>query len=475
MLLPARQRPRFPRPGTHAMRSCALIAAAAALCAQPAVAHAPAAAVPSLTLQETLIGECAPGSKIEGALTAVDHFAWAEKKDGRQTVRLDGQRVGGVYDDIGSMRFSADRQHLAFTAKRDSKWVLVVDGQERTKPYGPEMDDFITWRISKDRAHVAVAASIDKHWTWIVDGRPCPGFDVVSDIAFTSDWQHHAYAGANSRTGAAKSRIAGTLVEDGKATADYAGSGFGTGVLGAMFGSFSYMMTGVRAFAADFHGLSNPQYTPDGKLVYAARRAEGEVVVFTGGMPGPAFENVVSPIVFSRDGRHLVYVASRGGAFVEVRDHEAGIASPAPGAEPGVGFLALSPDGQHLAYEVVRGGSSYRGGNTSRAHRHVVIDGRDGPDYDALDTRGFSFAGTGPRHFYIVVGADGTRDRLVFSGAATRLFDNVFSGSVEWIDDGTIEFVAQDGLRILKVTVSIEQPGRASALRAPAQRQRPSL
>jgi hypothetical protein len=45
---------------------------------------------------------------------------------------------------------------------------------------------------------------------------------------------------------------------------------------------------------------------------------------------------------------------------------------------------------------------------------------------------------------------------VVFGGAATRLFDNVFNGSLEWIDDGTIQFVAQDGLKILKVTVSIE-------------------
>ena len=152
----------------------------------------------------------------------------------------------------------------------------------------------------------------------------------------------------------------------------------------------------------------------------------------------------------------MAYVARHGDAFVQVLDEKAGTEVQAKGAEPYVGFLAVSTEGDHLAYEIVRGGSEYRAGRTSRARRHVVVDGREEAEYDALDTRDFSFLAGGTRHHYIVVGAEGTRDRVVFQGLDTRLFDNVFRGSVDALDDQTIQFVAQDGMRLVKVTATLK-------------------
>ena len=58
----------------------------------------------------------------------------------------------------------------------------------------------------------------------------------------------------------------------------------------------------------------------------------------------------------------------------------------------------------------------------------------------------------GQTHCYAVVGALEQRDRVVVNGVATRLYDNVFGGSLKLVDDQTVEFVAQDGLRFVRVT-----------------------
>ena len=356
------------------------------------------------------------------------------------------------FEDISAPAFTSDGAHYVYFGKRDRKWTMQRDG----KPYGPPMDDYFTWRMSREADHVAVAALIDKNWAWVVDGRPGPGFDVISDIDVSPDWQHYAYAGTNAKTGMAKSRTTGSLVEDGKVTAQYPGRGFGAGFLGAFAGAYSTIVAGVRRFSADFHGLSDPIYTPEGKLVYAARLGEDAVAVFVAGVPGPSFEDIVSPIGMSEDGAHIGYVVKRGESFVEVRDRRTGAAFTGKRAESFVGILTMSPDGEHLAYEIVRGGSQFQAGRTTRALRRVVIDGRGGAEFDALGIRDLEVTSNGQGHHYTVVGAEGNRDRVVFDGLETRLYDNVFRGSLTFVDEQTIEFVAQDGSRVVRVTAALQ-------------------
>ena len=365
---------------------------------------------------------------------------------------IDGEETAPQFEDISAPAFSSDGAHCVYFGKRDKQWVMQLDG----KPYGPSMDNYFTWRMSRGADHVAVAALVDKNWTWVVDGKPGPGFDVISDIDVSPDWRHYAYAGTNAKSGMAKSRTTGSLVEDGKVTADYAGRGFGSGFLGALAGGYSTITPGVRRFSPDFHGLSDPMYTPEGKLVYAARRGDGDVAVFVAGVPGPSFEDIVSPIGLSEDGKHIGYVIKRGESFVEVRDHRAGAAFPGKRAESFVGILTMSPDGEHLAYEIVRGGKQFEAGTTSRALRRVVVDGQGGPEFDAFGIRDLEVTSNGRNAHYTVVGAAGNRDRVVFNGLDTRLYDNVFRGSLTFVDEQTIEFVAQDGSRVVRVTTALQ-------------------
>jgi len=91
---------------------------------------APHKIFPLSKIQEKVIGEITAGSKVAGARTTENHLAWGEKaKDGSHIVRLDGKQVGAAYDEATNLGFSADQEHLIWTAKRGSKWLVVVDGQ----------------------------------------------------------------------------------------------------------------------------------------------------------------------------------------------------------------------------------------------------------------------------------------------------------------------------------------------------------
>ncbi len=361
---------------------------------------------------------------------------------------VNGDEIGPEFEDISAPVFTSSGEHYGYLGKSGKKWVLQLDG----KVYGPEMDDFDTWWISPDARHVAVAGLIDKNWTWVVDGVPGPGFDVISSIAFSPDYEHFAYGGTDAKMGLAKNKTRGTMVVDGKIAGEYEGRGFGGGWVGAFGGASSNIAVGVRSLAPDFHGVSDPQYTPQGKLVYAARRGEDNVVVITDGTTGPQFEDIVSPIGVSTDGKHIAYVIKRGELFVEVRDHEPGASFPGKRAESYVGMLMINPDGEHLAYEIVRCGALV----TGRCLRRIVIDGQGLREYNSLGIVDLGLSRDARSYYYTVVGAEGQRDRVVFNGLETKLYDNVFRRSVEFIDDQTIEFVAQDGPRFVKVTVAIE-------------------
>ena len=364
---------------------------------------------------------------------------------------VNGDEMTPEFDDASAPMFTASGEHYGYFGKRNKKWVLMLDNKE----YGPEMNDFVTWWMDPDAKRVAVAGQISGNWTWIVDKVPGPGFDVISDIAFSADYQHYAYGGTDAKWGFGKHKTRGVMVVDGKVAGEYEGSGFGGGWQG-MFGQTTQIATGLRSLSPDFHGVSDPQYTPDGKLVYAGRRGEDNVAVMIGGAGGPVFEDIVSPIAISSEGNHVAYVGKRGESFIEVRDNQPGASFPGKRAESFVGFVMISSDGEHLAYEIVRGGQQFKQGRTTRALRRVVIDGQAIREYDALGIRDFSLRANGKRYHYAVIGAEGSRDHVVFNGLQTKLYDDVFSGSVDFVDDQTVEFVAQDGQKFLKVTAVLE-------------------
>ncbi len=57
---------------------------------------------------------------------------------------------------------------------------------------------------------------------------------------------------------------------------------------------------------------------------------------------------------------------------------------------------------------------------------------------------------------YVVQGAEDNRDRMVFSGLESNLYDDVFAGSLCFVDEQSVEFVVRNGQRFLQVTETLK-------------------
>ena len=362
---------------------------------------------------------------------------------------VDGNETGAEYGDISYPKYSHDGKRLAYLVKRGKKWIAVVDGKET----GPEAGEmwFASWGFSPDGSRFYFAAQTKNDWMYAIDGAAGPDFEVISRIAFTGDGLHYAYGGTNAKGGFKKQKTIGTITLDGQSVATYEGKGM-PGSWTALGGSTQVMVGGVRDLSPDFHGISSPQFNSEGKLVYAARRDKGDVAVFVGSDAGPGFDEILSPVVFSEDSQHFAYVGKRGEDFVEVRDHTPGRTISAGKRGPSdVQWIAMNRDATHLAYQTVSGGAQFKAGNTRRALRSVVIDGRAGPEYDAKNIVAFDFDADAHHYFYEVLGAKGDRDLVNVDGHESRVYDSV---AYPRFREGkkAVTFVARDGTRFLRVT-----------------------
>lgn len=403
---------------------------------------------------------------------------------------VDGEETGPEYQDLWPPRFSPDGKHSLYFAKRHGKYIAVLDGKE----IGTEMDSLdlplhnlnvahvrgeedemyfsdiwpfhygypsfatLGWiypplvqtraasrRVhytpmfwTADGKHSVFASGIRSKSTWVVDGLPGPTFEAISPITFSKDGAHFAFAGG-TRRGFLKASVVGTLVLDGNITEEFKGD--------------TCMLEGLGYFSTYCYGISNPQYAWNGDLIYA-RRMGSDVFVKFKGEDGPKLINVESAIMLSDDGEHIHYVASRrdGGKVcpAELRDQQ-----PLPGRLPPLFRIELTMADKQaisLAYVVIAGsGFEFKRGSTNRAHRRFIINGQQGPDYNAHSLWG-NFSGDGRHYFYVVEGAKDTRDLVVFDGFEGKLYDGVLAESIQFRDDKTLEFFARQGRQLLKVT-----------------------
>ena len=185
--------------------------------AQAGPANAQAASTSAF--HEQVIAEITPGSELKTSVVGRSHIAWIEKRDGKETVRLDGTQQGGVFDEVKFMDFGSHEAHLAFFGKRDSTWIFVLDGQEHSQRYkkftsvafqpkgngysycacmekkcrlvedgvetGPEYDDASYTQYSHDGKRLAFVAKRQKKWIAIVDGKE---FGPELDDFWPSAW-----------------------------------------------------------------------------------------------------------------------------------------------------------------------------------------------------------------------------------------------------------------------------------------------
>lgn len=511
----------YPRRGARIV----VLLALTALSAFSVASAQPAPAAPAF--QEQVVDAIPAETTLKNWTVAGDHVAWAQVKDGRWSVMLDGRQQGGTYDSIDHLMLSEDGAHLHFFGKQHGKWVHVLDGKESSpgywsvtsavlQPGGSSyaytvcaekkkcflvVDDktaseqyerisaaqyspdgknlaFIGWRAKQNHAVVDgkemgpvfgdyeptewgfdpsgrfyAAVMSDIYWTYLVGDKLCPRFDVISRMAFSPDGQHYAYGGANVHPGFRKQKIDGAIVLDGQTGKTYGGSGL-AGVWTVALGTVAIANIGVQNLYTDFHGVSNPVFGPDGKILYAVREGKGDVVVMNGDAAGPPIDELVSPIAFDNDGKHWAYIGTRDKSFLEIRDNQPGKAFSVDARVGAVDWVVLSNDGSRLAYELVRGGTDYATQATTRARRTVVLDGQPGKEYNASSISSILFTPDNRHYVYSVARIGGQGDLVVADGRESNSYDD--TQDLHLSADGTSAiFFASDSSRIMRVTIPL--------------------
>jgi roadblock/LC7 domain-containing protein len=123
-------------------------------------------------------------------------------------------------------------------------------------------------------------------------------------------------------------------------------------------------------------------FSPDGKcVVYVAMKGDKQLVVVDG-QPGPEYDGIRN-LVFSPDGKTVAYAAVKGDKWFVVVDGQ-----PGPEYDQDDVWVAqtvtvpivFSPDGKRVAYAARKGGMGF-----------VVVDGQPGPEYDYVIPNGPAF------------------------------------------------------------------------------------
>ena len=356
------------------------------------------------------------------------------------------------YENISLPRYSDDGKHLGFCGTRQKGSHIVVDGRDAGPPIG--YYDPNRWGFDV-AGRLYAAASTNFKWTYLIGDEIGPMFDVISPIAFSPGGQHYAYGGANVLQRFHRLKMDATVVLDGRPGQTYEGSGMASVWTTVVLGEVEVAPMGVQVMLAAFFGVSGPTFSPDGKLAHAVRRGKGDVVVTFGEEAGPALDELLSPILFSRDTQHSAYVGARGDSFLEVRDNQPGKTFPI-GARVGlVDWGVMSADGSRFAYELARGGVDFMNRATTRARRSVVLDGQPGREYNASSIGMPLFTGDSRHYLYPVVRVEGKHDLVVADGTESNPYDEITDLHLS-SDGSSAIFLARDSSHLLRVTYPLQ-------------------
>jgi len=294
-----------------------------------------------------------------------DHVAWIEESSGKKTVRLDGASQGGTYDDVKNMRFLRNTSHLMFFAKRGSSWTFVLDGKEQQQTY----DSVSPISVPSDGTSYAFVGCSEKKCQLTVDG-------VASGPVSESLW-YPQYCRDGKRLAFLSKRGKKWIFEvDGRETGPEL-----DGIWGSEWG-----------------------FTRDGSRFYNAARLDGKWTYVVDGVPGPGFE-VISPIVFSPDGKHFAYggTVTKGGMTktktigTMVVDGKAGELYEGSGIAGHLsqlaGYTENIIDGVHDMWPDFYGvstpsfnseGKLSYAISRSRGDNAVIVDGKEGPGFEKI-------------------------------------------------------------------------------------------
>lgn len=241
--------------------------------------------------------------------------------------------------------------------------------------------------FSADGTRMAYAVAVGAQWAMVIDGKQVEtAYDDVDIPIFSPDGKHVAYA--------AKSGGQWRVIADGVAGQPFAFIGTGGG-LRADATTMRPMYSGDSA-----HLLYVGKEKPDPALEQYTER------LVVDGQAGTAYARI-SDLHFTRDAKHVAYIASDGKKASVVRDGQKVVTFPM------ISDLALSADGTRLAYAASMHGESW-----------FAVDGeKRGEDYEQV--RQLCFSADGRRLAYVAT--RNKRFTLVVDGTAGPWFANIVS------------------------------------------------
>jgi hypothetical protein len=331
-------------------------------------------------------------------------------RDGKDWLASIYHRAGAKFDFIekGSFLFGRYGNHFVFVAQRAGKSILVVDGvpgpewdwiiaepsgfchDERTKftfayiagkgtkqqvvvnrEVGPEFEAIRRGSLvySGDDKFFAYIARTGSKWQAVVNGRPGEPFDDFSDSGIVFSMNRLAYA---AKTGDKYSVFVDGYQDIG-ATVDHVGPLICTDYRFAYVVQLGQKKRVVcdRGFGPEVLAVlhNRPYFFRQGRgVLYTARLVTNRWVVFEDGQPGPACDEIETPI-FSQDTKRFAYAARRGsGSFVVVDGRENSEYDSLM-----KGSLSFDSAGGHVLYAAVKNGKAV-----------AVLDQQPGQEYDEI-------------------------------------------------------------------------------------------
>jgi hypothetical protein len=255
---------------------------------------------------------------------------------GKRTAVYYQGREGPQYDQVLSPETSTDGKRTAYAARRNSKWVAVIDGKE-----GPEFESIRVDRFwfTADGAHSAYVGTREGRQIAVLNGKESKPYGYIYDPAFSPDGRHHTYLVADEEK---KWNDGASIVIDGK-----------------MGPRYDVIRAALRPGRAGYSQVTLWNTQGDHVAYVARMKASGDrpaeaFVVFDGQEQKRYREVRDDSLSFTADGRHLAYDAQTDDAWIHVVD---GIESSAV-----KGWRqAISLTGKPLQYYFIRDQSLYRG------------------------------------------------------------------------------------------------------------------
>lgn len=373
-----------------------------------------------------------PGEEPEDELGAAPIGVFVDGKAPAQRFDYDGEGgEAGMEQEIASLAFSPDSQHLAYSAYDgdDAEWRIYLDGRKangedscgNSPGFSPD---------SKRFAYVGCDGVV-------IDGKKYEVGGNVDHILFSPDSRRVAYVDARQRLTDVVAVVDG---KEGRSYGDIMGGSlrFSPDSKKVAYIAANYSPKKPEAFVV-VDGVEGKHYpaagaytvfSPDSRrLAYMARVAKSQVTLVVDGEEGKVYDAWnIERATFSPDSRHVAYAVSfmtpptatiNDGVLV-VADGKEG--KRYSGMNIMLADLAFSPDSRHLAYRIVINAANPGGGEG-----FVVNDGKEGKHYMfpgpikfSPDSSHLAYAvGAGLERFVVVDGQEGKHygpiENLIFS------------------------------------------------------------